>query len=340
MKKCLIIFAITASLFAKEVIDNVGNKVIVKDNIKRVLIARKPIVATFALFDGNIKKIVGVQKGAISFAKGSILEKKFPGILNLNTDFDTLDGINIEAVLKQNPDVILYPAEKKVIADRLMEAKLPMVGFDTKGYNYDNILIFEKWQELLGSLLNKNQNSKNIINYAKEVQNEIALKIKDAKFMPKAIFIRKYGAGQIVLAGKNQFSHFWQMQTGGLDSVDFDGTKSVSSEALLALDPDIIYITNFTSLMPNDFYNNNIKGYDVSALRAVKNKKVYKIPFGFYDFYPPAAEVPIALFWFAKHNQDAIFKDLDLNKLTANFYKKYYNLNLNAKEIANIYKQK
>lgn len=209
MKKCLIIFAITASLFAKEVIDNVGNKVIVKDNIKRVLIARKPIVATFALFDGNIKKIVGVQKEVISFAKGSILEKKFPSILNLNTDFDTLDGINIEAVLKQNPDVILYPAEKKVIADRLMEAKLPMVGFDTKGYNYDNILIFEKWQELLGSLLNKNQNSKNIINYAKEVQN-----------------------------------------------------------------------------------------------------------------------------------QDAIFKDLDLNKLTANFYKKYYNLNLNTKEIANIYKQK
>jgi iron complex transport system substrate-binding protein len=110
----------------------------------------------------------------------------------------------------------------------------------------------------------------------------------------------------------------------------------VNMEQIYQWDPEIIYITNFSETMPEDLMGNKVKGQDWSRIRAIKEKKVYKIPLGIYRWYPPCTDSPLMLKWMARKNHPEKFQEMSIEKEIKTYYQKFYKYQLNEKQIKRI----
>ena len=108
-------------------------------------------------------------------------------------------------------------------------------------------------------------------------------------------------------------------------------------EQIYAWNPSTIFITNFTAAQPEDLYTNAIGNYDWSAIDAVQNEKVYKMPLGMYRSYTPGADTPVTLLWFAKITYPELFEDIDIIQETKDYYKEVFGLELTDDQAASIF---
>jgi iron complex transport system substrate-binding protein len=152
---------------------------------------------------------------------------------------------------------------------------------------------------------------------------------------PRGVIIFSTSGNNLEIAGGNFFSEYWLKHTGAEDpaSGEFKGRKLVNMEQLYAWDPDIIYITNFTGLQPEDIYNNPPDGQDWSSLKAVQNSRVYKIPLGIYRWFPPSGDAPLMLKWMAQKNHPGIFT-YSIEAEIKDYYAKHYGYTLSDAEVS------
>ena len=107
-----------------------------------------------------------------------------------------------------------------------------------------------------------------------------------------------------------------------------------SMESILEYDPEIIFISNFDDVTPEDFYENKLEGQEWSNVSAVKNHKVYKVPCGLYRWAPPNTfEKPLYMKWTASIVQPEIFSDYDIRTEISDFYKDYYGYELSDEQL-------
>ena len=89
--------------------------------------------------------------------------------------------------------------------------------------------------------------------------------------------------------------------------------------------------------MPEDLYTNAIGNYDWSAINAVKNKEVYKMPLGMYRSYTPGADTPVTLLWLAKTAYPELFEDIDIIQETKTYYNEVFGITLTDDQAASIF---
>ena len=78
------------------------------------------------------------------------------------------------------------------------------------------------------------------------------------------------------------------------------------------MESDIVLLTNFTPLQPNDLIEGRDAGRDWTSVKAVKDRRVYKMPLGLYRSFTPTADTPLTLLWLAKTIYPERFADIDL----------------------------
>ena len=78
-------------------------------------------------------------------------------------------------------------------------------------------------------------------------------------------------------------------------------------ESIYAWNPDIVLLTNFTPLQPNDLIEGRDAGRDWTSVKAVKDGRVYKMPLGLYRSFTPTADTPLTLLWLAKTQIKTIY---------------------------------
>ncbi|ERJ92137.1 ABC transporter substrate-binding protein [Treponema lecithinolyticum] len=324
----------------RTVIDHNGETAEIPNKINKIVIHQLlPLPSVLCVFDGSADRLIGIPPASMTAARGSLLEKTFPRITTLSTEFTNGSDLNIEALLSLEPDVVFHGAGPEV-SKRLRDAGIRTVGFSARKFNYDCIVTFEKWIELLGQTLDKEDKAAGIGEYGRKVYNDIQSRLAkvEEKDKPRAMILFNYNDSALTVSGSNFFGQYWLTSTGAVNvAQDLSGVAPVNMEQIIQWDPDIIYITNFSPRMPEDLIENKVAGHDWSQIKAVKNKKVYKFPLGMYRWFPPASEVPLVLQWLAKHNQPEIFKDLDMNAETKKFYQKFYQLNIDDEDIRTIY---
>jgi len=67
-----------------------------------------------------------------------------------------------------------------------------------------------------------------------------------------------------------------------------------------------------------------------TSLKAVKNKKVYKIPNGISRWgHPGSLETPLAIIWTSKKLYPEYFSDVNLDETVRGFYEQFFNYTLN-----------
>lgn len=324
------------------IIDQNGREVEIPEKIERIATGRiLPFPAVWYLATGSADEIIGIHPASKSAAENSILRKFVPEILNAKTSFIQGDEMNIEELYKLNPDIVFMYGDKGNKLEDLEGKGITTVGIRTMSIaNGNSIETLNSWLELLGKMTNQEERASKIIEYGRKVEKEISEEVKVLKEEEKikGLMIFRMSEKKIEVSGKNFFGNYWLKQTGAIDVAenDINIRADVDMEQIYKWNPEVIYITNFTDIMPEDLYNNRVEGQDWSKIKAVKDKKVYKIPLGIYRWFPPCGDSPLMLKWLAQKNYPKIFKDYKIEDEIKDYYNEFYDYTLTDEEIKSI----
>ena len=327
----------------RTVVDHSGQEVEIPKTINRIVMTTlTPLPAVYCLFAGDSSKLVGISPASMAAAKNSILKDVLPDVVNITTDFmGSGADINIEELIMLKPDVVFYsttyPEEGKIYK----EAGIPAVAFSPYKWHGDAIATLNGWIELLGEVMNEKDNAAGITSYGREIEDKIADRIKTLtdKEKPRAFILFRYANGQINTSGSLHFGQWWLDSVGAINvaSEIEENIPAVNMEQIYNWNPEMIFISNFAPVLPEDIYNNAIAPDNWSPITAVKNKKVYKFPLGMYRWYPPASDTPLSLLWLAKSVHPNLFADIDMDDEIRNYYKQFYNVDLADDQLHRIY---
>ena len=326
---------------SRTIVDQVGNEVVLPEKIERVVITSLwPLPSVYTLFQGSAEGLVGMHPAAKSAAEGSMLGK-VADLSGVETGFIQDGQINVEELLKLDPDVVLYLGTNTEEYEILNKAGIPAVGFLANPTGEGNAIeSVSSWMEQLGQVFQKEDRADEIKAMGYEVLEEVEARIADIPEEEKerVLIIYRYSDEELTVAGDGHFGDFWIEATGGINVADeIKGTAAVNMEQIYAWNPDKIFITNFSSRMPEDLINNTIDNADWDSVQAVQDEEVYKIPLGMYRWYPPSSDTPLMLKWFAKKMYPEKFEDVDMDKEVKEYYSQFYDIELTDEDVHTIF---
>ncbi|MBQ7743757.1 MAG: ABC transporter substrate-binding protein [Lachnospiraceae bacterium] len=332
------------------VVDHGGNEVEVPNKIERIVVTDIfPIPAVLSVFFNSADKIVGIAPTSMSAAKNSLLSKIYPEILNANADFMNGNVINVEELMKLNPDVVFYSENNNEQKEVLTKAGFCAIGISANGWHYDCIETLNHWLQTLTEVFKYSDDISILTersDKAQKMSNEIYDMIKERvsklskEEKKRVFFLFQYNDSTMLTSGKNFFGEWWAEAVGCInvaEELEKDNSVATNLEQVYAWNPDMIFITNFTTALPKDLYENTVGNYDWSEVKAVKDREVYKLPLGMYRTYTPGIDTPITLLWFAKTAYPGLFSDVDLVKETREYYKNIFDVDLTDDEIKSIF---
>ena len=333
--------AVSEGSGTRTIVDHTGAEVEIPETLDRIVISSiLPLPSVYCFFRGSSEGLIGIHPSSMAAAENSYLTTVYPEITELDTSFVENGEINVEQLMQLEPDVVFYSAANTDEREMYDNAGIKAVGFSTTLSDYNTIETFANWIDLLGQIFGESEKAQEIIKYGRSVEAEILEKtsaLKDEE-KPKVLVLFNYGDGTITTSGSNFFGQYWIESAGGINvAEELSGQAEINMEQIYAWNPDIIFITNFSSVLPEDLYNNAIEGNDWSQVSAVQNKQVYKFPLGMYRWFPPSSDTPLALMWLAKTIQPEVFEYIDMDGEIKDYYAKYYNVELTDSDVQTIY---
>ncbi len=325
------------------VTDHNGSQVVLPREINRVVVTSiYPMPAALSMFLGSADKLVGIHPVSMAAAKSSVLSKVFPEILNASTGFVQGSDINMEELMKLNPDVVIYSASSQAEKDLYKNAGIPAVGISATKWDYDVIKTYDEWINILSQMFPDQDKSQAVSEYSREIYDFVQAKVKDIpeEKRTRALFLFTYDDKAMMTSGKRFFGQYWADASGGINVagvLDKEQSVEINMEQVYEWNPDVIYITNFTPAQPQDLYTNNIGGDDWSQVKAVKDKKVYKMPLGSYRSYTPGVDTPLTLLWMAKTMYPDAFADVDMTQKVKEYYKQIFGIELTDEDVSKMY---
>lgn len=319
-----------------EVVDHLGETVNLPNEIERVAIVQLlPLPSVLAAYQGgNVDNLVAMPPDSLNAAENSILSVYAPDILNVSTECFAGGEINMEELLKLEPDVILYSGAENT--EIFKAAGVPAVGFSPTAAGTNTIETVGKWIELLEDVFQEESKITGIVEYGQEVQSMIdeRLATLTEEEKEKVLIINQYTDSNLMVAGKGTFGEYWCEATGS-DNVALSAAKnSVNMEQVYEWNPEKIFMSTLTSFMPQDLYESTAGiGHDWSTVAAVQNQEVYKYPLGMHRWWPPSTDAPLSLLWLAKNTYPELFEDVDMNKTTKEYYEKFYGMTLSDEDV-------
>lgn len=327
----ILLLFLFGNLNAKTVIDLTGKKVTIKDDLNKIAIVPIPWASLTYVVDGDSSKIVGMHPSAKKAYEISMLKELAPNMKNVNSEFvDNNFNVNYEELALLKPDIVVVWDYQDDAIEKLNKLKIPVVAI-----KYGTLEDVQQGIKLLGDILNKKEKAERLINYHKDTNKYLASKTKKLENTKrkKILYLRD---SQLTVASGKAVNNIMINMAGG-ENVAKDITtgawSKVTMEQIIKWNPDIIILSNFDKILPEDIYNNKFEGQDWSKIDAVKNKKVFKAPIGIYRWDAPSAETPLMIKWIAKVAAVEVFNDYDIRKDIKDFYLEFFNYKLSDEEL-------
>ena len=329
----------------RTVTDTIGNEVTVPAEINRIaIISTMPLASVFCMVEESGEKLVGLTPASKNAAMNSFVRRIAPEIENISTAFAEGESVNVEEVVKLNPDVVFYNtnnAADVAAVEQLTALNIPCVGFSTSLGDCNTVETFNTWATLIGEVLGKEVRAQEIVEYGRKAQEMVAERVGKLTDEEKstALILANYTQSAIVAAG-NTFGRYW-LSAIGADNVALEIDKAISPvslEQIYAWDPDVIFLNSFSAFTAEDILNSTaVEGQDWSQLTTVKNGRVYKLPLGVYYWFPPCSDSPLALQWMAQKLYPELFEDLDIDQEIRDYYKNFYGIELTDEDMNTLY---
>ena len=319
----------------KVVTDLVGNEVIMPKDVNKIAIVPIPWATIVYAVDGSGDKIAAMHPSAKKAYEDSILKTMAPNMENANATFvDNNFNVNYEELAKLKPDVVVIWDYQPEVAKKLKELGIPSVQI-----KYGTLEDIQKGMILVGNIINKPKEAEALVNYHIQSADYFKGKQEALKAQPKkkVLYLRDE---KLNVAAKDSVNTLMIESAGGINvAKDISGQwKPTTMEQILAWNPDVIVISNFSKLMPEDLYNNKITGQDWSQVKALQTKQVYKAPMGIYRWDAPAVETPLMMRWLGKVLQPEVFNDYSMSQELKSFYHNYLKYDLSEEEVNDILK--
>ena len=337
----------TESVATKEgthvIVDHAGYEVEVPYEINRIAVGGiLPLPSVLAVFFDSADKIVGMAPNSMSAAENGLLGELYPEILNAETGYINGSDVNLEELMKLDPDVVFYNASQKEQGDQLRNAGFAAVAISVNKWEYNSIETLNEWIKLLSEIFPDNEKSELVANYSKEIYDMVQGRVAEIpeEERERVFFLYKYTDTSMETSGANFFGQFWADAAGAVnvaEELTTDNQVAANMEQIYTWNPSTIFITNFTEAQPEDLYTNAIGNYDWSAIDAVQNEKVFKMPLGMYRSYTPGVDTPVTLLWFAKTTYPELFEDIDMVQETKDYYMDVFGVELTDEQAASIF---
>ena len=151
----------------RTVTDTIGNEITVPAEISRIaIISTMPLASVFCMVEESGEKLVGLTPASKNAAMNSFVRRIAPEIENISTAFAEGESVNVEEVVKLNPDVVFYNtnnAADVAAVEQLTALNIPCVGFSTSLGDCNTVETFNTWATLIGEVLGKEVRAKEIV---------------------------------------------------------------------------------------------------------------------------------------------------------------------------------
>ncbi|MCS7280889.1 MAG: iron ABC transporter substrate-binding protein [Desulfobacterota bacterium] len=317
----VIIFTLFATSESKEIVDLLGRKVKVTDNVER-LVAIGPGALRLVIYLSGLEKVVGVER----VEKGGFVPYGRPYTLAIREKVKHLPLIgeggpgklpDFEAIISVRPDVIFAIGFEGHILDMIQEkTRIPVVGLHYGALGELKESKFYDSLKLVASLLKKENRLKEIEEFLKRTEAYFFQRTKSQKERPRAY------AGGIGFRGQHGITSteagFLPFKLANVknvaDEVAKDGHLFIEKERLLVWNPDYIFVdVNGLSIFEKEFLETPTLFMN---LKAFKEGRVYTIlP---YNYYNTNVELAISDAYFvAKVVYPDQFKDVNIDEESA-----------------------
>ncbi len=331
--------AVASSLAAAQtrvVTDRMGRQVEVPVEINRVVTNWLPFPSAFFISTGSLDRLVAVGEDSIATANRSMLGRIAPDILTKATGFGSGNTVNAEALLALEPDLYISYESQPEIAD-VEKLGIPVIALDVLSVTGGNpIETFAGWMSVLGELFDQEERTDEIIAYARgtlAATREVVATVPLSE-RPTALFFARLEEGNLRINGAGHFGHFWLTEAGAVNVAPegFAPLAEINMEEIYRLNPEVLFISTFSPTQPEDLYENRVPGQDWSHVKAVQDRRVYRLPEGIFQWYPPSADAPLMMKWIAQQVHPDLFT-YDFDAELRDYYQRFYGYTLSDEEI-------
>lgn len=325
------------------IVDHADHEVEVPYEVNRIVVSNiLPLPSVISVFFDSADKIVGMAGGSMTAAANGLLGELYPEILTAETGFIDGSALNIEEVMKLNPDVVFYSASQPEQGEQLRQAGLAAVAVSVNKWNYNAMETLTHWIELLSEIFPDNDKTEIVEKHSREMYDLVQQRVAGLsdEERQRVFFLFQYTETNMLTSGRQFFGQWWADAIGAVNvaqELTTDNSVAVDLEQVYAWNPSLIFVTNFTTAKPTDLYENTVGQYDWSPVDAVKHENVYKMPLGMYRSYTPGVDTPVTLLWMAKTAYPALFEDIDILATTKDYYQDVFGIALTDEQAASIF---
>ncbi len=325
------------------IIDHAGNEVRIPSEVDSVVCTDLlPLPSVLTVFFDSAEMIKGIAPNSMTAAENGLLGELYPELLEAETGFMSGSSVNVEELMKLEPDVVFYSASNPELGKSLTDAGFNAVGLSVNKWEYDCIETLNQWISLLSQIFPENNKAETVAEYSGKIYDLVQERVAGLadEERERAFFLYKYDETILQTSGSNFFGNWWAEAVGTVNAaaeLTSDNAVSVNMEQIYEWNPSLIFITNFTSAMPEDLAEGSIGSDNWNAVDAVIDGNVYKMPLGMYRSYTPGADTPVTLLWMAKTAYPELFADIDITAETVKYYREVFGVELTDEQAASIF---
>jgi iron complex transport system substrate-binding protein len=275
-----------------------GREVCLPGPAQRVVTIPMPSASTFIAVDGSAQRLVGMHPSSKRAIDEGLLGRMFPQARAIDASVAGVgaDGFmpNVETLALLDPDVVVQWGDR---GDDIV-GPLRNAGIRTALLRYGTESLARGNLTLMADIAGKPERAKELIDWRAATIIDIE---KTARDIPEArrlrvVYLQRAASG-LAAAGANSYYDFYIRLVGGRNAADgLAGAPAINAEQIAQWDPDVILLNGFEEkLTPARIYDDEI----LSATRAARERRVYKMPIGGYRWDPPSQESPLTWMWLA-----------------------------------------
>lgn len=308
--------------------DTQGTEFTFDEPVKKVVSTHNPTLNHIVIL-GN-----GTTKYLAGFGNKDKANNLYKEVLD---DWDTItvigsngNPVNKETIIKLHPDLAIVSENLAAMKDKDYEG----TGVDTfvalpEKESLESIKYSSK---LLGKLFGEDERAENICKGFDEAVNSVTDAVKDVKDeeKPSVLFM---GTQKYKVATSDMIQTELIEKAGGKNAAkgQFDSGffASADAEAIVKMNPDVIYFPNYAKFSVEDILNDE----KLQSVNAIKNKKVFKFPCNLEPWDYPTPATCCGLAWVANNLHPELYSHDKLVQLAQNYYKLLYNKDFSAEKL-------
>ncbi len=314
---------------ARVIEDMTGRKVEVPDKITKIFAASPPVM--YLLYALDYKTLAG-SNFSFTQREKKYLRQEVIDLPVIGGWFGQGQTPNFEHVMATQPDIMLSWFWTETAANQLVEEAVETIKLPNVYIRLETLEEYVRTFRFVGDLIGCPERGKALSEYTRKVLDDVheALQVlpEDAKVSVyyaegrdglKTECDKSTHAALIGLSGGRNVVHCEQSSTYGMESV--------SIEEVLTKNPQVILVQD------KRFAKNIYKNQQWSQIRAVKDKRVYVVPRGPFNWFdrPPSFMRVLGLQWLTNKLYPQRYP-IDMVRATQDFYQLFMDVKLSKEE--------